>query len=140
MATAKAIENASRSSSSPALLVVDPDDLTPGKDPDDAVRDLGAEGFARLLGTRRCAVTWRALEFARDLSGNTEVVGRRKALERAGSWLGSLPPRLALEQEDAVTAVASRCGYSPEAATRAYRARYWAEPRRSLASTLDRGL
>lgn len=35
------------------------------------------------------------------------------------------PPRLALEQEDAVRAVAERSGYSPAAVERAFRARYW---------------
>jgi hypothetical protein len=47
------------------------------------------------------------------------------ALARAGAWLGTLPARLALEQEDAVRTVASRCGYSVEAVGRAFRARYW---------------
>jgi hypothetical protein len=45
-----------------------------------------------------------------------------------GGWLGTLPARLALEQEDAVKAAAERCGYSPDAAQRALRARYWREP------------
>ncbi|MGH2845537.1 MAG: hypothetical protein ACRDL0_05875, partial [Thermoleophilaceae bacterium] len=49
------------------------------------------------------------------------------ALARAGAWLGTLPPRLSLEQEDAVTVVAERSGYSPEATQRAFRARYWPE-------------
>jgi transcriptional regulator GlxA family with amidase domain len=40
-----------------------------------------------------------------------------------------LPPRLALEQEDALRAVAQRCGYSPPAVERAFRARYWTQPR-----------
>lgn len=50
---------------------------------------------------------------------------RRAALGRAGAWLGRLSPRLALEQEDAVRAVAERSGYSPAAVERAFRARYW---------------
>ena len=49
------------------------------------------------------------------------------ALARAGAWLGSLPARYALEQEDAVRAVSQSCGYSPEAVERAFRARFWTE-------------
>ena len=39
-----------------------------------------------------------------------------------------LATRLALEQEDALNAAAERCGYSPDAVQRAFRARYWSEP------------
>lgn len=42
------------------------------------------------------------------------------SLARAGRWLGGLPPRLALEQEDALHAVANQCGYSATAAERAF--------------------
>ena len=34
---------------------------------------------------------------------------------------------MALQQEDAVRAVAARCGYTPEAIERAFRARYWSQ-------------
>jgi hypothetical protein len=54
---------------------------------------------------------------------------RRAALARAGQWLGALPPRLALEQEDALRAVAERCDYSPEAVRRAFQARFFRELR-----------
>jgi hypothetical protein len=50
-------------------------------------------------------------------------------------WLGSLPPRLSVEQEDAVRVVAERCGYSPEAVKRAFRARFWRDQRRSAKRT-----
>jgi hypothetical protein len=43
--------------------------------------------------------------------------------------LGTLPPRLALEQEDAIRLIAEQCGYSAEATTRALRAR-WDPPGR----------
>ena len=57
---------------------------------------------------------------------------RREALARAGAWLGSLPPRLALEQEDAVERVAERCGYCARGCDCArFRARFWRlSPRR----------
>ena len=51
--------------------------------------------------------------------------GAMAALVRAGNWLGTLPARLSLEQEDAVRRVADQCGYSAEAVERAFRARYW---------------
>ncbi|MDQ3163382.1 MAG: hypothetical protein M3Q92_11225, partial [Actinomycetota bacterium] len=49
------------------------------------------------------------------------------ALSRAGEWLGSLPARLSLEQEDAVGVISERCGYSPPAVRRAFQARFWVE-------------
>jgi hypothetical protein len=70
-------------------------------------------------------VTWRALEFAGDVHAGSSVSARRRVLAVAGEWLGSLPARLALEQEDAVKAAANRCGYSAPAVERAFRARYW---------------
>ena len=53
---------------------------------------------------------------------------RREALSRAGEWLGTLPARLSLEQEDAVGVISERCGYSPPAVQRAFRARFWRAP------------
>jgi hypothetical protein len=43
----------------------------------------------------------------------------------AGGWLGTLPPRRSLEQEDAVRVLAERCGYPPVAVERAFDVRYW---------------
>ena len=134
-ATARAIEQATRSASSPALFVVDPEQLAPAKDPDAYVRAHGATAFARLLGSRTCAISWRALEFTRALDCASDQESRRATLRRAGAWLGSLPPRLALEQDDALRTVASRCGYSFEAAERAFRAQYWQPPERSHAGS-----
>ena len=48
---------------------------------------------------------------------------------RACQWLGRLPARYALEQEDAIRHVANQCGYSRAAVERAFRARYWASER-----------
>src|SRR5205807_2166292 len=53
----------------------------------------------------------------------------RAATAQAGQWLGGLPPRLALEQEDALRAVADQCGYSVTAVERAFKARFFREVR-----------
>ena len=136
-ATVRAIEQATRSASSPALFVVDPERLARQKDPDAYLRAHGASAFARLLGSRACAISWRALEFTRVLDSESDQESRRATLGRAGAWLGSLPPRLALEQDDAIRTVASRCGYSFEAVERAFRARYWQPPERSHAGSRE---
>jgi Toprim-like len=123
-ASAHAVERAALAASSPALFVIDPDRLAPAKDPDAFVRE-SPDAWNELLGTRTCGIVWRALEFTREVSPSAAQCERRDALARAGMWLGSLAPRLSLEQEDAVKAVAETCGYSPEAAQRAFQARYW---------------
>jgi DNA primase len=126
-ATEKAVEQATRAKRSPAIFVIDPVRLGHVKDPDALVRERGIEAWGELLTNRVCAVTWRALAFTRGVGVTSAPHDRRSALARAGAWLGSLPPRLALEQEDAVRAVALRCGYSEPAVERAFRARFWGE-------------
>jgi hypothetical protein len=135
-ATDKAIDQAARARRSPTIFVVDPERLAPTKDPDAFVRERGVETWEALVATRGCAVTWRALRFTRDIGPHPASNERREALARAGAWLGSLPPRLALDQEDALRAVATRCGYSLPAVERAFRARFWQEP--SCGRTLER--
>ena len=127
-ATARAVDQAARAAASPQVLVVDPDSLAPATDPDEAVRQRGVEGWHALLARSTCGIVWRARELTAGVTAESPALDRRHALARAGSWLGSLPPRLALEQEDAVRAVAERCGYSTAAVERAFRARYWSEP------------
>jgi len=78
-----------------------------------------------VLSKGECGVMWRACEFLEGVNPEADRTTRRDALSRAGAWLGRLAPRLALEQEDAVRAVAERSGYSPDAVERAFRARYW---------------
>jgi Toprim-like len=124
-ATAKAIEQSVRATASPAVAVVVPQHLSPAKDPDEFIRDRGVEAFRRITTAADCGVTWRALEFAGDVHARSPASARRRVLAVAGEWLGSLPERLALEQEDAVKAIAKRCGYSAPAVERAFRARYW---------------
>jgi hypothetical protein len=139
-ATARAVEQSARATSSPALHVVDPERLVPANDPDELVREYGAEAWHALLERRECGITWRTLEFVGDIEPNAPAADRRAALSRAGAWLGTFAPRLALEQEDAVRLAATRCGYSPAAVNRAFRARYWtrkADLERSHSATLE---
>ncbi len=124
----RAIERISLTAEAPSLRVVDPDRLGAAKDPDAYVRERGIEAFRSLLGKAECATTWRALDHARHVTPDSDRHERRAALAQAGEWLGKLPPRLALEQEDAILAVSERCGYGPEAVERAFRARFWPEP------------
>ncbi|MGH2451332.1 MAG: toprim domain-containing protein [Candidatus Limnocylindria bacterium] len=132
-ATARAVEHAARAKRSPSIFVVDPEHLAPAKDPDAFMRDHGVDEWGLLLEKVECGITWRAVQLLERAGPDGVPEVRREALGRAGSWLGSLPPRLALEQEDAIRDVAARCGYSPTAVERAFRARFWPEVR------LDRG-
>ena len=127
-ATARAVEQAVRASRSPSVLVVDPDRLKPAKDPDALVRGGGLAAWEKLVATRTCGIAWRALEFTTGIEPSAAPEERRRALARAGMWLGALPQRFALEQEDAVGLVAKRCGYSREAVARSFRARFWRVP------------
>jgi DNA primase len=124
---ARAIERISLALEGPTLRVVDPAKLGGSKDPDDFVREQGIDAFRGLVDRADCAIRWRALNHASDVTPASDLHKRRTALARAGEWLGSLPPRLALEQEDAVRAVSDRCGYTPEAVGRSFRARFWSE-------------
>ena len=136
-ATARALDSATRARTSPAVFVVDPEHLAPAKDPDELVRNDGLDAWSRVLEARECGVGWRAAELLGPVAAESSPDVRRAALLQAGSWLGTLPPRLALEQEDAVRLVAERCGYSAPAVQRAFRARFWREPPHRSASRLE---
>ena len=97
------------------------------KDPDAFVQRHGIHRFRALVDGASCAIDWRARELIRGVSPSDDVATRRAALARAGEWLGGLPARYALEQEDAVRHVADQCGYSRVAVERAFRARFWRE-------------
>lgn len=127
-ATAKAIEAATRAAAAPELRVVDPGWLEPHTDPDAYIRHDGTEAWQTLLDNAQCAISWRALELLNHTTPASEPDTRKLALARAGRWLGTLPPRLALEQEDAIRVVAEHCGYTPVAVQRAFVARYWSSP------------
>jgi DNA primase len=129
-ATARAIEESARARCSPEVYVVDPGQLGPAKDPDEVVRERGPAGWWELVPKRTCGVGWRARELAMDVTQDSPAPDRRAALARVGRWLGGLPPRLALEQEDAVREIAKQCGHSSEAVARSFRARFWNAPQR----------
>lgn len=129
-AAARAVEQSVRAESSPQVYVIDPKRLSPSKDPDDFIRARGSQAWRELIASRVCGIGWRAQELVIDVTPGSRTQDRRSALARAGRWLGTLPPRLALEAEDAVGLVAERCGYSAEAASRTFRARFWQAPER----------
>jgi len=122
---ARAVEDVSRVREAPALRVLEPGLLSDAKDPDAFVRAHGPERFRALINEAGCAITWRALELTHGVTPQDDMAARRAALARVGNWLGTLPARLALEQEDAVRHVAEQCGYSCAAVERAFRARFW---------------
>jgi DNA primase len=104
-AAARAVEHSVQARRSPEVYVVNPGQLRPAKDPDELVRERGPAAWNELLRTRMCGTAWRAHELA-AVTRDSPVAERRTALARAGRSLGGLPPRLALEQEDALRAVA----------------------------------
>jgi DNA primase len=118
-ATVRAVENAVRAKASSAIFVVGAG-TGDAKDPDALVREHGIGAWRQAIEERECGVLWRTKEFVKDVTADTPLEQRREALRRAGAWLQTLPRRLALEQEDAVKLAAERCGYSPEAARRAF--------------------
>src|SRR5262249_8743054 len=114
----------------PAVRVLEPAALGGAKDPDAFVQAHGIDRFRTLVDGADCAVQWRVGELISGVRPNDETRVRRAALARAGRWLGTLAPRYALEQEDAIRRLADRCGYSREAVERAFRARFWGAPAR----------
>jgi DNA primase len=132
--TSRAIEAVSRAKEAPMLRVLEPKQLDDAKDPDAFVRQHGIEKFRALIDQADCAISWRALELTHSATPQDDTPSRRAALARAGDWLGTLPARLALEQEDAVRRVANQCGYSSAAVERAFRARFWQQPPRTTQS------
>jgi hypothetical protein len=124
-ALARAIDQTSRFDHAPALRVVHPADLGDAKDPDEYVRRHGVHRFRELVRDAECGVTWRTFDRMRHLEPKSPQRERRAALADVGSWLGTLPPRLALEVEDAILAASKRSGYDPEAVERAFHAKFW---------------
>ena len=133
----RAVDDLSRARIGPDLRVLDPSRLDVFKDPDAFVREHGLDAFTALVDGADCAITWRARELIRGVTPESETRDRRAALARAGEWLGTLPARLAVEQEDAVRQVAERCGYSSAAVERAFRVRFWGRRERETPE-LDR--
>jgi DNA primase len=122
---ARAVEEISRTRTGPAVRVLEPRNLRDAKDPDAFVREHGIDAFRSEVSRAECGITWRALDLTDGVSDLDPAPTRRAALARAGAWLGALPARHSLEQEDAIRLVADRCGYSAAAVERAFRARFW---------------
>jgi DNA primase len=114
--------------------VLEPKQLGESKDPDEFVREHGIEKFRALIEQADCAISWQALELIRGVTPQHDTSSRRAALCRAGNWLGTLSPRLSLEQEDAVRRGADQSGYSQTAVERAFRARFWHQHARTTQS------
>jgi DNA primase len=125
LATNRAIDAAAHAERSPDLWVIDPDLLSPRKDPGELVQRDGIAAWHAATAAPICGVTWRALELSGPLDQRMSELARRAALNRAATWLGSLPPRLAIEQDAALDRVADTLGTDREATRRTFRARYW---------------
>jgi DNA primase len=124
-ALARAIDQTSRLEHAPTLRVIPPAELGEAKDPDEYVRRHGADRLSALVRDAECGVTWRTLDRMRHLAPDSPQRERRAALADVGKWLGTLPPRLALEVEDAICAASERAGYDPNTVERAFQARFW---------------
>jgi DNA primase len=122
---ARVIDRTSRFEDAPALRVVDPAELGDTKDPDEYVRAHGVGRLRELVRDAECGVTWRTFDRMRHLEPDSAQRERRAALADVGKWLGTLPPRLALEVEDAIWAASERSGYDPKTVERAFQARFW---------------
>ena len=122
---ARAVDSISRTRGSPSLRVLEPARLGDAKDPDAFVRRHGLGPFREAAEAAECAISWRTIDLLEGVTTNSDARDRRAALSRAGTWLGPLPARYALEQEDAIRKAADRCGYSRAAVERSFRARFW---------------
>ena len=125
-ALARTIDQTSRFDHAPALRVINPAELGDAKDPEEYVRTHGVDRLRELVRDAECGVTWRTFDRMRHLQPDSPQRERRAALADIGSWLGTLPPRLALEVEDAIWAASERAGYDPKAVERAFHAKFWA--------------
>jgi DNA primase len=124
-ATAKAIDHAVRATRSPDVWIIDPDLLGQSKDPGELVQSHGIDDWHAAAAAPICGVAWRALDLTAPIKRPDSELGRRAALTRAGAWLGTLPPRLAIEQSAALDLVAESLAHDRDAVSRAFRARYW---------------
>jgi DNA primase len=133
-ATTRAIEAATSAARSPQLWIIDPDLLGNAADPGELIRDNSVDDWRRAAAAPICGITSRALEFTGPIAELDHEPGRRAALARASTWLGTLHPRHSIEQTAALDAIAETLGYDRDAVRRAFRARHWTnEPERTPA-------
>jgi len=125
IATVNAIDAATHAHRSRDLWVIDPDLYGSAKDPGEIICSRGADIWQATATAPMCAVTWQALDLTGPISAGNSQLTRRAGLARAGKWLGSLPSRLAIEQDAVLDAVAESLNYDSRAVCRAFRARYW---------------
>jgi hypothetical protein len=111
LALARALDAATRAEHAPDLYVIDPASLGAAKDPDQVVRDLGIDAWHAAVRDPICAITYGGLVHAAGIDSHSTEPERRHALALAGTWLGRLPTR-----------------YAVDAVRRAFRARFWREP------------
>lgn len=110
-ATISAIEASVRAPRSPQLWVIDPDLYDSANDPGDLIRTSGGDAWRTAATAPCCAITWRALDLTGSTASTGTELGRRAGLAKAVAWLGTLPPRLAIEQTSALDVAASTLGY-----------------------------
>ena len=104
--TVRAVERITRRRTHPLFACSIPSGSATRRIPTRSCREHGVTSFGALVAEADCAVSWRAREFVNGITPDSEARRRRAALARAGNWLGTLPPRYALEQEDAIRQVA----------------------------------
>jgi DNA primase len=124
-AAERAVDQAVRAHNAPEIWIIDPDLLDEAKDPGELLRRHGLAAFRFATATPVCGVASRALSIADRNAGSNGELTLRAGFASAAAWLGTLPPRLAIEQTRALDTVADSFGYDPAAAQRAFRARYW---------------
>jgi hypothetical protein len=122
LATNRAVDAATHAERSPDVWVIDPDLLSPHKDPGELVQRDGIRAWHTVTAPPACGIAWRALELTGPLDEHDTELARRAALNRAASWLGGLPPRLAVEQDAALDHVANTLGHDRNATRRTFRA------------------
>src|SRR5262245_17233807 len=64
--TVRAVENAVRARTSPAIYVANTDGIS-AKDPDALVREHGIEAWRKLIDRRECGIVWRTREMVKDV-------------------------------------------------------------------------
>ena len=89
------------------------------------VRRYGAGRHCELVRDAECGVARCTFDRMRHLEPDNPPRERRAALGDVGMWVGTLPPRLALEVADAIWAASERSGADTKAVERSFHAKFW---------------